>query len=123
MQRPEGGDCSVAGVRLLRPGPTASGSGGRRNGHELSLPCVAGGGPRLPGGLLPEGVSGGSAGLPRDHPESYHSFMWNNFFKHTDTHPENTHILGGNAADLQAECDALEGKPRLRVGLSCLWRH
>jgi hypothetical protein len=23
-------------------------------------------------------------GLPRDHPESYHSYMWNNFFKHID---------------------------------------
>jgi glucosamine-6-phosphate deaminase len=23
-------------------------------------------------------------GIPRDHPESYHSFMWNNFFKHID---------------------------------------
>ena len=21
-------------------------------------------------------------GLPQDHPESYHSFMWNNFFSH-----------------------------------------
>ncbi|KAE8286060.1 Glucosamine-6-phosphate isomerase 1 [Larimichthys crocea] len=41
-------------------------------------------------------------GLPRDHPESYHSFMWNNFFKHIDIKAENTHILDGNAADLQA---------------------
>ena len=23
-------------------------------------------------------------GLPEDHPESYHSFMWNNFFNHID---------------------------------------
>ena len=22
--------------------------------------------------------------LPREHPESYHSYMWNNFFKHID---------------------------------------
>uniref|UniRef100_A0A669EPQ8 Glucosamine-6-phosphate isomerase n=1 Tax=Oreochromis niloticus TaxID=8128 RepID=A0A669EPQ8_ORENI len=49
-------------------------------------------------------------GLPRDHPESYHSFMWNNFFKHIDIKAENTHILDGNAADLQAECDAFEKK-------------
>ncbi|XP_019725308.1 glucosamine-6-phosphate isomerase 1 [Hippocampus comes] len=49
-------------------------------------------------------------GLPRDHPESYHSFMWNNFFKHIDIRAENTHILDGNAADLQAECDAFEEK-------------
>uniref|UniRef100_G3Q2G4 Glucosamine-6-phosphate isomerase n=1 Tax=Gasterosteus aculeatus aculeatus TaxID=481459 RepID=G3Q2G4_GASAC len=49
-------------------------------------------------------------GLPRDHPESYHSFMWNQFFKHIDIKAENTHILDGNAADLQAECAAFEEK-------------
>jgi glucosamine-6-phosphate deaminase len=43
-------------------------------------------------------------GLPESHPESYHSFMWKNFFSHTDIRPENVHILNGNAPDLQAEC-------------------
>lgn len=47
-------------------------------------------------------------GLPRDHPESYHSFMLNNFFKHIDIDPKNAHILDGNAADLQLECDQYE---------------
>nr|XP_004611156.1 unnamed protein product [Sorex araneus] len=56
-------------------------------------------------------------GLPRDHEESYHSFMWNNFFKHIDIQPENTHILDGNAADLQAECDAFEEKIRAAGGI------
>ena len=42
--------------------------------------------------------------LPEKHPESYHSFMWNNFFSHIDILPENVHILNGNAADLEAEC-------------------
>ncbi|ELW69095.1 Glucosamine-6-phosphate isomerase 1 [Tupaia chinensis] len=56
-------------------------------------------------------------GLPRDHPESYHSFMWNNFFKHIDIDPENTHILDGNAADLQAECDAFEEKIKAAGGI------
>ncbi|XP_012500798.1 PREDICTED: glucosamine-6-phosphate isomerase 1 isoform X2 [Propithecus coquereli] len=56
-------------------------------------------------------------GLPREHPESYHSFMWNNFFKHIDIHPENTHILDGNAADLQAECDAFEEKIKAAGGI------
>ncbi|ELU16172.1 hypothetical protein CAPTEDRAFT_150462 [Capitella teleta] len=42
--------------------------------------------------------------IPRDHPESYHSFMWDNFFKHIDIDPANAHILDGNAADLQVEC-------------------
>lgn len=49
-------------------------------------------------------------GLPRDHPESYHSFMWNNFFKHIDIHPENVNLLDGNAKDLQEECRNYEKK-------------
>ena len=47
-------------------------------------------------------------GLPEDHPESYHSFMWNNFFNHINIKKENVHILNGNAEDLDAECAAYE---------------
>lgn len=47
-------------------------------------------------------------GLPEDHPESYHSFMQENFFSGTDQLPENIHILNGNAPDLQKECDDFE---------------
>ena len=43
-------------------------------------------------------------GLDVNHPESYHSFMWTNFFGHIDIRPENVHILDGNAPDLLAEC-------------------
>lgn len=43
-------------------------------------------------------------GLPKEHPESYHSFMWNNFFSHVDIQAENVHILNGNAKDLVKEC-------------------
>ena len=46
--------------------------------------------------------------LPKDHPESYHSFMWNNFFSHIDIKAENVHILNGNASDLEAECAQYE---------------
>ena len=46
--------------------------------------------------------------LPEDHPESYHSFMWNNFFNHIDIKRENVHILNGNAPDLIAECNHYE---------------
>ena len=46
--------------------------------------------------------------LPEDHPESYHSFMWNNFFSHIDIKKENVHILNGNAKDLKAECEKYE---------------
>uniref|UniRef100_T1IPI8 Glucosamine-6-phosphate isomerase n=1 Tax=Strigamia maritima TaxID=126957 RepID=T1IPI8_STRMM len=49
-------------------------------------------------------------GIPKDHPESYHSFMYHNFFKHIDILPENTHILDGNACDLVQECEAFEEK-------------
>ena len=47
-------------------------------------------------------------GLAEDHPESYHSFMWNNIFNHIDIDPENVHILNGNAPDLMAECAKYE---------------
>ena len=47
-------------------------------------------------------------GLEESHPESYHSFMWNNFFSHIDVKPENVHILNGNAKDLMAECREYE---------------
>jgi glucosamine-6-phosphate deaminase len=48
--------------------------------------------------------------LPEDHPESYHSFMWNNFFSHVDIQKKNVNILNGNAKDLQAECKSYEKK-------------
>ena len=49
-------------------------------------------------------------GLPEEHPESYHSFMWNNFFKHVDIKPENVNILDGNAEDLVKECADYEAR-------------
>lgn len=47
-------------------------------------------------------------GLPEGHPESYHTFMWTNFFNHIDIDPQNVHILNGNAPDLLAECAKYE---------------
>ncbi|KAF0716561.1 Aste57867_2780 [Aphanomyces stellatus] len=49
-------------------------------------------------------------GLPEDHPESYHTFMWSNFFQHIDIKRENVHILNGNAPDLEQECRDYEAK-------------
>ncbi|MCL6097536.1 MAG: glucosamine-6-phosphate deaminase [Bacteroidetes bacterium] len=49
-------------------------------------------------------------GLPEDHPESYHSFMWNNLFKHIDTDKKFVNILDGNAKDLDKECASYEKK-------------
>ncbi|MDE7407581.1 MAG: glucosamine-6-phosphate deaminase [Muribaculaceae bacterium] len=55
--------------------------------------------------------------LPREHSESYHSFMWNNFFSHIDILPENVNILNGNATDLIAECAAFEAKIKSYGGI------
>lgn len=49
-------------------------------------------------------------GIPKSHPESYHSFMWNNFFSYIDIKSENVHILNGNAEDLTAECERYEAE-------------
>lgn len=46
--------------------------------------------------------------LDEEHPESYHSFMWNNFFSHINIKSENVHILNGNAKDLIKECEDYE---------------
>ena len=56
-------------------------------------------------------------GLPKEHPESYHSFMWNNFFSHIDINPENVNILNGNAADPEAECTRYEDKIKAVGGI------
>lgn len=36
-------------------------------------------------------------GLPESHPQSYHSFMHENFFNHIDIPAENINLLNGNA--------------------------
>lgn len=48
--------------------------------------------------------------LPKDHPESYHTFMWKNFFSHIDIPANQVNILNGNAPDLLAECASYEEK-------------
>ena len=49
-------------------------------------------------------------GLPENHPESYHSFMWDNLFSHIDIDKTNVNILNGNAKDLEKECIEYEKK-------------
>ena len=51
-------------------------------------------------------------GLPEDHTESYHYFMWHHLFSHIDIAPENVNILNGNAKDLEKEC--LDYEERIR---------
>ncbi|MDR0540643.1 MAG: glucosamine-6-phosphate deaminase [Dysgonamonadaceae bacterium] len=57
------------------------------------------------------------AGLPENHPESYHSFMWTNFFSHIDILPENVHILNGNAPDPEVECEQYEAAIKAAGGI------
>ncbi|MCY3024225.1 MAG: glucosamine-6-phosphate deaminase [Planctomycetota bacterium] len=49
-------------------------------------------------------------GIPEDHPQSYHAFMWTNLFRYVDIKKENVNILNGNAKDLEAECADYERK-------------
>ncbi|BFI67335.1 glucosamine-6-phosphate deaminase [Yersinia pseudotuberculosis] len=49
-------------------------------------------------------------GLPKEHPESYYTFMHTNFFDHVDIPAENINLLNGNAADIDAECRRYEEK-------------
>ena len=51
-------------------------------------------------------------GLPKEHPESYYSFMHRNFFDHVDIPAENINLLNGNAPDIDAECRQYEEKIR-----------
>ena len=49
-------------------------------------------------------------GLPKEHPESYHTFMHENLFNHIDILPENVNLLNGMAEDVDAECERYEAK-------------
>ena len=57
-------------------------------------------------------------GLPEDHPESYHSFMWNNFFRHVDINKKFVNILNGNAKNLEKECEDYESKIQKAGGIN-----
>ncbi len=49
-------------------------------------------------------------GIPKEHPQSYFSFMWNNFFQYIDILRENANILDGNTSDPERECEEYEKK-------------
>ncbi|KAK0673007.1 hypothetical protein QBC41DRAFT_152541 [Cercophora samala] len=57
-------------------------------------------------------------GLPRDHPESYHSFMHKHFFSHVDLNPDNINMLDGNVPDLEAHCSDYEAKIKALGGIN-----
>ena len=56
-------------------------------------------------------------GIPKDHPQSYYSFMWDNFFSYIDILPENVNILDGNAPDLKEECANYENRIKAFGGI------
>jgi len=56
-------------------------------------------------------------GIPKDHPQSYHYFMWDNLFSHIDIQEKNVNILNGNAPDLKAECQRYEEKIKKYGGI------
>jgi len=56
-------------------------------------------------------------GIPREHPESYHTFMHTHFFSHIDINPEHINIPDGNAADLEKECMQYEEKIKQAGGI------
>lgn len=57
-------------------------------------------------------------GIPKEHPESYYSFMWNNFFNHIDILKKNANILNGNAENLEKECSNYEKKIKKYGGIN-----
>jgi len=56
-------------------------------------------------------------GLPRKHAQSYHSFMWQNLFRHVNITKENVHIPDGNAKDIPAFCARYEQQIRAAGGI------
>ncbi|HGJ5881780.1 glucosamine-6-phosphate deaminase [Arsenophonus sp.] len=49
-------------------------------------------------------------GIPKNHPQSYHTFMYENLFNHIDITKNNINLLDGNAKDIDAECKRYEDK-------------
>jgi len=56
-------------------------------------------------------------GIAKNHPQSYHSFMWDNFFSFIDIKPANVNLLDGNAPDLRMECSRYEAKIKSLGGI------
>ena len=56
-------------------------------------------------------------GLPREHPQSYHSFMWENLFNHINIRKENIYLPDGNATDIPKFCGDYENNIRAVGGI------
>jgi len=49
-------------------------------------------------------------GLSPEHPQSYHYYMYDNFFDHINIREENIHILDGMTQNIEKECEEYERK-------------
>jgi glucosamine-6-phosphate deaminase len=56
-------------------------------------------------------------GLPREHPQSYHSFMWENLFQHVNLPKENIHIPDGNSKNIPRFCAEYEERIKAAGGI------
>ena len=56
-------------------------------------------------------------GLPNEHPQSYHSFMWANFLQHINIAKSNVHIPDGLTQDIPAFCKRYEEQMRAAGGV------
>ena len=56
-------------------------------------------------------------GIPKSHEQSYHTFMWTNFFNHIDIDEKNVNILNGNTDDPEKECNEYEEKIKSYGGI------
>ncbi len=56
-------------------------------------------------------------GLADGHPQSYHTYMFNNLFNHIDIPKEQVFILNGNAANVEQECQQYEDSIRAFGGV------
>jgi len=56
-------------------------------------------------------------GLSEGHPHSYHTFMWENLFRHVNISKKNVHIPNGNAKDIPKFCASYERQIRAAGGI------
>ncbi|MGC3957779.1 MAG: glucosamine-6-phosphate deaminase [Verrucomicrobiota bacterium] len=56
-------------------------------------------------------------GLPQEHPQSYHSFMWENLFRHVNISRKNIHLPDGNTEDVPKFCERYERQIRAAGGI------
>src|ERR1700744_929164 len=56
-------------------------------------------------------------GISPQHPQSYHSFMWENLFQHVNVAVKNVNIPDGMAKDIPASCELYEKKIKAAGGI------